>query len=125
MDAFDHIAENRIREAAKEGLFDNLPGKGKPLQLDDEPEGVPKELSAAFRILKNAGVLPEELELQQRHLTLGELLRACESDDPERAALEREYRSVSLRYHMLRERRGVSSAASEYSSQVLRKLTGG
>jgi len=33
---FARIAEERIREAQREGAFDNLPGKGKPLVLDDK-----------------------------------------------------------------------------------------
>lgn len=124
MDFIDRIAEERIREAVEAGMFDDLPGKGQPLELE-EPEGVPRELRAAYRMLKNAGALPEELELHQRRLTLGDLLRTCESDDPERAELEREYRSVSLRYHLLREKRGFGAGADEYTTRVLRRLSGG
>ena len=44
--------------------FDNLPGKGKPLQLDDDPF-TPPHLRLANRILKNAGVLPDWMQLEK------------------------------------------------------------
>ena len=35
MSYFWRIAEERIKEAQRAGAFDNLPGKGKPLDLED------------------------------------------------------------------------------------------
>jgi len=35
--ASKRIAEDRIEEAMQEGAFDDLPGKGKPLSLEDDP----------------------------------------------------------------------------------------
>lgn len=58
---FDVIAERRIREARERGDFDNLPGSGAPLNLDDNAL-VPEDLRVAHRILKNAGLLPPQLE---------------------------------------------------------------
>ena len=64
--------EEIIRQAMEEGVFDDLPGKGKPLQLDQNPHQDP-EWRAAHHILKNSGfTLPWieslreiEVELQQ------------------------------------------------------------
>ena len=56
-----NIAEQRILEAQKDGLFENLPGKGKPLELKDEAH-IPPELRIPYAILKNSGNLPPELE---------------------------------------------------------------
>jgi len=61
---FTRIAERKIQEAIDEGKFDNLPGKGKPLNLDDDPF-TPQHLRMANRILKNAGVLPDWLQVEQ------------------------------------------------------------
>ena len=66
---FELIAENKIREAIENGELDNLPCKGKPLQLDNLAH-VPEELRAAYTILKNAGVLPEELQLKKEIVSL-------------------------------------------------------
>ena len=52
---FARIAEERIREAQKEGAFDNLPGKGKPLTLQDVSM-VPEDLRMSYHILRNAQV---------------------------------------------------------------------
>lgn len=50
----DLSIEEIIRRAIQEGKFDDLPGKGKPLQLDDNPHEDP-EWRAAHHILKSAG----------------------------------------------------------------------
>ncbi len=57
----DFIAEQRIAEAIENGDFDDLPGSGKPLELDDDSL-VPEELRLAYRVLKNAGFVPPEIE---------------------------------------------------------------
>lgn len=64
MEIFSRIAEGKIKEAIRNGEFENLPGRGKPLRLDDL-SSVPEELRAAYIILKNAGIVPEELQLQK------------------------------------------------------------
>jgi len=56
------IAENRIAEAIERGEFENLPGKGKALDLTAYFD-TPVEDRMAFSILKNAGVVPAEVEL--------------------------------------------------------------
>lgn len=58
------VADRKIRDAQEEGAFDNLPGKGKPLNLDFDPR-VPPELRAAYRIMKDAQVLPEWIQLDK------------------------------------------------------------
>jgi hypothetical protein len=60
--AFRRLADRRIEDAMKEGKFDNLPGAGKPLDL----EPIPAEENArltwwALRILKNNDFTPEEI----------------------------------------------------------------
>ena len=51
------IAEERIREAQEQGVFDNLPGQGAPLKESDD-SNIPEELRMAYHILKNAGCVP-------------------------------------------------------------------
>ena len=58
--AFDFIAERRILHAIERGDFDDLPGTGRPLVLDEDPL-VPAETRIAHRILKNAGLVPPEV----------------------------------------------------------------
>ena len=78
----EQIAEERIRVALENGEFDNLPGQGKPLDLVDDAH-VPPELRMAWRILKNAGCLPPELEAEREIHTALELLEGL-TDEAER-----------------------------------------
>ena len=55
------IAEQRIAEAQQQGAFDNLPGAGRPLQLEDDSH-IPPELRMAYKVLRNAGCLPPEMQ---------------------------------------------------------------
>lgn len=72
MEIFDLVAEQRILEAIERGEFADLPGAGKPLRLDDD-RLVPPELRMAYRVLKNAGLVPPEIELRRE---IGELTEA-------------------------------------------------
>ena len=94
MALFDRIAEQRIREAQEQGLFDNLPGKGKPLNLDED-NGVPEDLRLAYKVLKNANCLPVEMELRKQIFSLRQLLAAA-VDEPTRKALRSELNFIAL-----------------------------
>ena len=51
-----YLAERKIEEAIERGEFDDLPGAGQLLDLDDLDPMLPEELRMAYRILKNAGM---------------------------------------------------------------------
>ena len=55
--------DQQIREAHERGEFDNLPGKGRPLDLTPNPYAQDREL--AYKILKDAGFAPEWIELDK------------------------------------------------------------
>ena len=71
--ALGRLAEERIRDAIQRGEFDNLPGSGKPLNLEDDRH-IPDDLRLAYKILKNADCLPPELELKKEIRKAEELL---------------------------------------------------
>jgi DNA-binding SARP family transcriptional activator len=60
--SFQKSVDKKIEEAIARGEFDNLPGKGEPLDLDAY-FATPEHLRMAYSILKNADVIPEEIEL--------------------------------------------------------------
>ncbi len=70
---FEKIADEKIREAMRQGEFDDLPGKGKPLRLEDDSH-LPQDIRLAHKILKNANCIPPELELRKEILCVEELL---------------------------------------------------
>ena len=57
-------AEDQIRRAIEEGKFDNLPGKGKPLRLDQDPFEDP-EWRMARHVLRNGGFTLPWIEVRQ------------------------------------------------------------
>lgn len=60
--SFQKNVEDKIEEAIAKGEFDNLPGKGKPLDLDAY-FATPEHLRMGYSILKSANIIPEEMEL--------------------------------------------------------------
>ncbi|HXF64165.1 MAG TPA: DnaJ family domain-containing protein [Caldilineaceae bacterium] len=52
------IVTQRIEEAMRRGEFDNLPGRGKPMQVMREPF-VPEDQQMAFKLLKNNDMTPD------------------------------------------------------------------
>jgi hypothetical protein len=73
MYAFQKIIEKRIQDAQENGDFDDLPGKGKPIDLEDD-RNIPEELRLTYKILKNADCLPPELELRKEIRTMEDML---------------------------------------------------
>src|SRR4051812_32024748 len=84
--ALDLIAEERIRDALRAGAFDDLPGAGRPLTLNDD-KLIPEELRVAYRILKNAGCVPPEIEARKEAATLRKLVSAATDDVTRRRVL--------------------------------------
>lgn len=99
MDWIQELAERKIQEAMERGEFDRLALRGKPLRLEDLSR-VPEDLRVGFIVLKNAGVLPPEMELRKEMLTLRDLIDACLDPAEKRTLRQRLYRKM-LRYHLL------------------------
>ncbi|MGN4422746.1 DUF1992 domain-containing protein [Bacillus cereus group sp. MYBK30-1] len=77
----DHIS-SIVKQAEKTGAFNDLPGKGKPLNLDKDLSYNPdKQL---YRTLKNNHVLPRWIELSKEIDNLKE--KQKEATDAEEAA---------------------------------------
>lgn len=120
MDLFHIIAEEKIKQAMKDGEFDRLPGMGKPLKLDDM-SGVPEDLRMAYRIMKNAGYTEEESDLRKEVMTIEDLIKKCD-DDSERQSLQKQLNEKLLRFNRLMSKRGVQTNSSMFK-QYERKLT--
>jgi DnaJ-like protein len=105
--SFSRIAENRIREAMEQGEFDNLPGAGQPLSLE-EYFSTPEDLRMAYSILKNANCRPLEVELLNEIARLEQVL-ASAPDAPSREAAQRELTHRRTELAVLLERRPRSS----------------
>jgi hypothetical protein len=120
MDILAKIAEQKIREAMERGEFDNLAYHGQPLRFEDL-SGVPEALRMGYKILKNAGVLPTEMQLKKDILALQDLINACYDED-ERRHMQQQLNAKALRYNMLLERQFHKPAYKQYRAKLLRKL---
>jgi len=100
VDFLRSIVEERIQEAQREGQFDNLPGKGKPLKLYDD-SGIPEDLRLTFKILKNSNCLPIEMELRKEIFNLRQLLNTAIDPETQRE-LRRDLNLLILRFNCLR-----------------------
>ena len=121
MGQFNDLVERRIRSAMADGAFDDLPGQGRPLVLDDDAL-VPEELRVAHRLLKNAGYIPEALELRREIADINRLLECVVDGDDRRRA--------SRRLALLRTRLAACGDEcpmhldGDYRERVLRRLGG-
>lgn len=120
MDLLDQIAEVRIREAVEAGLLRNLPGEGKPLLLEDT-SAVPEELRVAYRVLKNAGFLPPELQLRQDIHTAEQLLQQVQ-DATERSRAQARLEYLKLRLQLCRRQPVSLQLEEQYRQPMLARL---
>lgn len=108
--AWEKIAENRIAEAVARGDFENLPGKGQPLDLTAY-FSTPSDDRMAFSILKNAGIVPAEVELIKEVEALERQLQNCATPAQTHQLRQRlEAQRVKLALAMERRKRRTKSA---------------
>lgn len=115
------LAERRIAEAQEAGEFDNLPGYGKPLNLEDDSH-IPPELRMSYKILKNAGYIPPELAERKE---IDSLLDMLENSEDEQLKV-RQMRKLEVMLLQARTRRKRSLAleqADPYYEKVIRRIS--
>src|SRR5476649_544320 len=112
----DQWVEKHIKDASDNGEFDNLAGAGKPLFLDDD-SAVPEELRLAYRILKNAGYLPPELQDRKEAIELRDMLDVLTPNDPDFHLAGKRLRVLELRLQQA----GVSTdfLRAEYQTRLI------
>lgn len=117
---FDKIAEERIREAIEHGEFDDLPGKGKPLKLEDDSH-LPADLRLAYKVLKNANCLPPELELRREIRTTEQLLSGIE-DTQEKYKQMKKLNYLVMKLNMTRQGSVALEENQYYYEKVVEKV---
>ena len=73
MFAFQKIVEKRIKDAQERGDFEDLPGHGEPINIEDDSH-IPEEMRLTYKILKNADCLPPELQLRKEIRQMEDML---------------------------------------------------
>jgi hypothetical protein len=121
MDILHRIAEQLIEDAIARGEFDNLPGKGKPLKLEDE-SNVPPELRMAYKILKNSGHVPPEVQEQKEIASIEEMLERC-SDEHERYRQIKKLNFMVMRMNIRRRQPLNLEKEQRYYSRAVEKVS--
>jgi len=117
----ERLAEQRIQEAQRNGEFDDLAGKGKPLELEDYSQ-LPEDLRMAYHVLKNAHVLPPEAEIMKDIKILEDLLKHVE-DEGERKSLAKSLQWKMIRLDILKRRSMTINSVRDYSRKIVAKLS--
>ena len=120
IDILARVAEPRILEALEKGEFEQLEGAGKPFVFEDETF-VPEDLRAAYRVLKNAGCIPPELEIRKEIVTLKDLINTID-DDKERLKKIRELNFKLIKFEMVRGRPLRLEDYPDYQSKIEQKM---
>jgi hypothetical protein len=120
MRLLDALVEQRIAAAAARGEFDDLPGAGVPLALDDDAL-VPEEVRVANRILKNAGFVPPAVEQLRALRDLQAELNAV-SDPSARCRLQARMLALDMALESLRG--GPMVVPREYCRRIAERLSG-
>lgn len=100
--SFDKIVEALIKEAQERGEFDNLPGKGKPIDLTTYFE-TPEEVRLAQSVLKNAGMTPPEVQLLQEIAGLKQMQEAVPGE-AKKQEIRKRIEQKQLEFNLMMER---------------------
>ncbi|CAN5607515.1 hypothetical protein BH18ACI1_BH18ACI1_02790 [soil metagenome] len=78
--SIENSIEEKIKQAIANGEFDNLAGKGKPLNFDAY-FNTPEDLRVGYSILKSNNFVPEELDRLKEIGELKEKIKICTDED--------------------------------------------
>lgn len=93
--SLDEEIARRLEESRAAGELEQAPSFGKPLAADDGWDETPEALRLPFKILKDAGVTPPEIQLFHQRAALRDRI-VRELDGPEREALRAQLIDLEL-----------------------------
>src|SRR2546423_10196185 len=100
--SLESFIEAQIKKAMAEGEFDNLPGKGKPIDLKAYFD-TPEDLRMAYSILKSNNFVPEEVEMLKEIEAQKKRLESC-ADETQKDRLRKEINDKTIAFKMLLEK---------------------
>lgn len=121
MDALARIAERKILEAIESGELRSEKWKNKPLPLDDD-RFVPDDLKMAYKILKNSGYLPPEIEAKKEIKKIEDLI-ACTEDEHVRLKQMKKLNLLLMKLDAKRSTTSNIAAQDDYYRKVVERIT--
>lgn len=101
---FGKIAEMRMKEAILKGKLQNLPGMGKPLNLENRNPYETQEERFFRAILQSSGELPIEIVLLKKIENITEQLNDCKKDS-QKTILEQKLKDLKYKYDIQKDAR--------------------
>ncbi len=116
---FEKIVEARILAAQKKGEFDNLPGHGDPLKLQDDST-IAEDLRLAYKILKNADCIPPEIELRHEIKKTEDLLQSMPTAAEEYRLINK-LNYLIMKLNSTRQKNIAFDWPQQYSTKLMRR----
>lgn len=114
------LVEERIETAMKQGVFDDLPGKGRPLPREDDSM-VPQELRMAYKVLRNSGHVPQEVADRKELQDIVEMLETC-PDEQTRYRQLNKLQVLIQRWNMRRNRPVQLEEDERYYRRIVERV---
>ena len=119
---FEKIIESRIKKAQEEGAFENLPGRGQPLRLEDDRH-IPEDLRMAHKVLKNADCLPPEVHLRKEIRATEDLLAGM-TDTTQKYRTLKKLNFLILKLNATRDGSADFDVPQRYYGDLVERLDG-
>jgi len=91
-----------IKDAQERGEFDNLPGKGKPIDLTAYFD-TPEDIRVAQSVLKNAGMTSREVDLLKEIAELKKVLLIV-ANEKKKQEIKKQIEEKQLNFSLMMER---------------------
>jgi hypothetical protein len=121
LNAFRIIAEQRIAEAIEDGRLQNSDWHGRSLPMTDD-HLVPEDLRMAYKVLKNAGFVPPEIETRKEIYNLEELI-ARTDDEHSRVKQLKKLHFLVMKLNTMRQGSSTIEDQQRYYQQLVERLT--
>jgi hypothetical protein len=103
--SIDEEIARHLQEMAESGELSRIEGYGKPIPEDSGWNATPEALRMPFKILKNSGFHPPEIEMFHERARLVAAIRECDHDDirkPLQKQLSELEQKIALRLEALK-----------------------
>ena len=121
IDAIRIIAERKISEAIEEGLLNIEAWYNRPLPKSNDCM-IPDDLRMAYKMLKNAGYVPPEIETKKEIQKLEDLIAASE-DEHTRVKQIKKLNYLVMKLDALRGKSASLENQEKYYQQVVERLS--
>ncbi|MBW2472020.1 MAG: DUF1992 domain-containing protein [Deltaproteobacteria bacterium] len=121
LEAIRLIADRKICEALEKGHLNIESWHNKPLPISDD-NMIPGELRMAYKILKNAGYLPPEIETKKEIQQIEDLLATCE-DERIRVKQIKKLNYLVLKLNTMKVDTANIEGQEEYYRKIIERLS--